>query len=139
MVRKNVFISQSIREQFPEAWIRAGHPLDAATSLGLAPCDARVIAQQLASDPEIIEAKTALLAKFGLEYFLPTKIEFAQELLVQARRAKDEPSKLAFYRYYGMLRGYEDESLTANAGKSVNIVVRRSTVPMRTIEATKIN
>lgn len=134
-----MFISQTIREQFAESWIRNGHPLDAATALGLSPGDAWTVAQQLASDPEIIEAKNALIAKHGLEYFLPTRVEFAQEILVQARRAKDEDAKERFYRYYGELRGYQEESQSANVGRSVNIVVRRSTVPMRTIEAKAVN
>lgn len=136
-----MFISQTIRDKFPEAWIRAGHPLDAAISLGLLPMEAYEISRTLAADDSILEAKAELLKTHGLEYFLPNQIETASEILTQARRTQDDTAKVKLYTLYCGLRGFVTKTAEQETKKELQVLVRsvltqRSLASVKTIDTT---
>lgn len=129
-----MFISQTIRDKFPEAWIRAGHPLDAAISLGLSPMVAFEISRTLAADESVLEAREKLLADHGLEHFLPNQIETAGEILTQARRTQDDNAKVKLYALYCGLRGFVTKTAEKETKKDLQVLVR-SVLTQRTIAA----
>lgn len=70
------------------------------------PGPAMQLANEFVNDAEVQEEKERLIAEYGEDYFLPTKAQFAREVLEAARNEPDGRAKVGLYKLHADVRGF---------------------------------
>ncbi|UCE07577.1 MAG: hypothetical protein JSW07_05965 [bacterium] len=88
------------------------------------------MSQLWVKDPIVVAQKEKLLSENGAKAFLPTKEDFAREVLVEARDAFDPDSKHKFYKLFGDSMGFIEKPSTNVSLNTQNITNRVMMVPV---------
>jgi len=90
------------------------------------------ISQLWPVDPVVIAEKEKLLRDNGAKHFLPSKEEFAREVLDVARSAGDFDTKHKFFKLYAESQGFIEKPTTNITSNTQNISNRVMVMPAPT-------
>lgn len=112
-------LDQEKKEAFVSHWLRSNDPFDAAMAVfGRESVGTALKASvEWPKDSFCLNLKKELLEQQGLEAFLPTKAEFAQMLLTEAKDCRFKADKHKFMELYAKTMKYVSNE-PADKGKS---------------------
>lgn len=123
---------QEKKEAFVSLWLRSNDPFEAAIEIFGREHAGRALQASVEwpKDAFCLALKEKLLDEQGLEAFLPTKAEFAQMLLTEAKDCRAKADKHKFMELYAKTMKYVNNE-PAEKGKVGGVTVMASEVDQK--------